>query len=143
MVERREQAQARVLDRIANGVSVRGAARLAGVASRTVWCQEDPAFAQRMADARQDGLDAIEMLIVKHVATDWRAGIAYLAAHRPEKWGRKARVQIEDGPNRRADAAGDRKHVLALLQRLGIDAAALIDRDPTERPVPQLPGLGK
>jgi hypothetical protein len=136
VVERREQAQTRFLERLATGLPVTVAARLAGVTSRTIyaWRDEDADFAQRMADAREDGLDAIEAQVLAHAKADWRAGVAYLAAMRPERWSKK--VTVEDGPKRQSVVTEDAKRAEELLARLGYRKS---DDTPA---VLALPGVG-
>jgi hypothetical protein len=136
VIERRDQAQARFLERLATGIPVTVAARLAGVTARAVylWRDEDPDFAQRMADAREDGLDAIEAQVLSHAKTDWRAGVAYLAAMRPERWSKK--VTVEDGPKRHSVVTEDAKRAEELLARLGYRKS---DDTPA---VLALPGVG-
>lgn len=84
-------AQAAFLEHLRTGLPVQKCARACSLAYSTfrAWRQDDPEFAAAWDDAREEGLDNVEALVLKAATTDWRAAEAYLKAQRPETWGRQ------------------------------------------------------
>lgn len=85
------RARERFLQALAEGKPVSLAARATGTAATTFyrWRDADAEFAEAWDAAMEEGLDAIEDRIVDASNRDWRAGVRFLEAYRPQVWGRR------------------------------------------------------
>ena len=132
--EDRDRAKQRILKGLGAGRSVTQAAAAAGVSRRVIslWRKADPAFDAACRDVREDGLDACEDRVLKAGELDWRATLAYLRAHRPERWGHacwKCALRQAEYDERRATALPNPIEAAARLReiaaKLEAEAAAV------------------
>lgn len=87
------QRRAQVVDLLAQGYNLSSAARAVGIHPRTAYLHQanDPDFARAVAEAREIGIDRMEdAMREKALAPQgFLPNIAWLKAHRREKWGDK------------------------------------------------------
>jgi len=89
-------ARRKVLEALAQGASISGAARIAGVARATIyrWMEKSARFAQQVADAYEEGTDHLEDVVLRMALEgNTQAAIFLLKGRRPQKW--RERVQVE------------------------------------------------
>ncbi|CAB4165174.1 hypothetical protein UFOVP821_23 [uncultured Caudovirales phage] len=89
-------AQARILERLAEGWSYANAAIAAGIERTTLWDwrKQDPDFEAKCQVAIEAGLDTAEDAIRRHWRRDWRAAHATLVARRKAVYGANQRVEV-------------------------------------------------
>jgi transposase-like protein len=95
--EWRAAAMERFLAVIRNGLSISAAARAAGIARNAtyVWKDKYPDFAEKLADAIEEGLDLHEDRIAAAGNYDYRASVAFLRAKRPDVWGNRVQATTD------------------------------------------------
>ncbi len=92
---RRDEKKARVLELIGEGLTIIGAAGLAGIDRQTIynWRDADSAFSAALREAEDRAQGIHESRIVRAGAEDWRASKAWLERRRASDWGRVERVE--------------------------------------------------
>lgn len=88
----------KILDAIANGHSLAGAARSVGATRQAVYARinSDPEFGEAIHQMATEGVDIVEdwMLEKAKRPTGFLANVAWLRAHRREKWGEDLPKQV-------------------------------------------------
>lgn len=94
----------RILENIRWGMYVNEAALAAGVSKSTLhrWREEHPGFAEEVEIARAQA-EQRHIRIIKRAADngDWHASAFWLERSFPDRWGRRARLELtgaDDGP---------------------------------------------
>lgn len=88
-----EEAKAAIIQAIAGGANRIDAARAAGISKETLrkWRMGDEAFDSEVERADSEAVKQAEQKIF--FARDWKASLAWLQAKRPERWGKREKVE--------------------------------------------------
>jgi hypothetical protein len=94
----RDRKMATFLECSRKGITVTTAAKEVGVNRWTVynWRETCPEFAALWDEAKEQGCDHVEDIILKHAQKDWRAAESWLRANRREKWGNRQKNEASE-----------------------------------------------
>ena len=104
------EVQDRIVAAIRAGNYPKTAADYAGITERTFyrWLQrgqdEDSGiyheFAQAVQRAESEAEVCAVAILQRHMADNWRAAVTFLERKFPERWGRRARIEVEIDPRK-------------------------------------------